>query len=202
MLTDSHLHTRTDEELMEELKRGRQDALSFLFDRYYRLVFSVALKILHDRGEAEDLMQEVFIEIYRRIEIFNPAKGSAKTWILQYAYHRSLNRRKYLALRNFYDRTEETDLESYEFAHSMSEWNGLTYQEWGQMIEKGLQTLSERERRTLDLTYFQGFQLKDIAVQLGEPLSNVRNHYYRGLKKLRAFLQAHGCLNKKTEKKD
>ena len=99
MLTDKQLHTRTDEELMEELKRGRQEALGLLFDRYYRLVFSVALKILRDRGEAEDLMQEVFIEIYRRIEVFNPAKGSAKTWILQYAYHRSLNRQKYLALR-------------------------------------------------------------------------------------------------------
>lgn len=131
MLTDKQLHTRTDEELMEELKRGRQEALGFLFDRYYRLVFSVALKILRDRGEAEDLMQEVFIEIYRRIEVFNPDKGSAKTWILQYAYHRSLNRQKYLTLRNFYDQTEETDLESHEFAHSMKGWNGLTYQDWG-----------------------------------------------------------------------
>lgn len=198
MLTDRQLHTRTDEELMEELKRGRQEALGFLFDRYYRLVFSVALKILRDRGEAEDLMQEVFIEIYRRIEVFNPDKGSAKTWILQYAYHRSLNRQKYLALRNFYDQTEETDLESHEFAHSMKGWNGLTYQDWGQMIEKGLQTLTERERRTLDLAYFQGLLLKEIAVQMEEPLSNIRNHYYRGLKKLRSFLQAHGCMNRTT----
>ena len=198
MLTDKQLHARTDEELMEELKRGRQEALGFLFDRYYRLVFSVALKILRDRGEAEDLMQEVFIEIYRRIEVFNPDKGSAKTWILQYAYHRSLNRRKYLALRNFYDPAEETDLESHEFVHSMRGWNGLTYQDWGQMIEKGLQTLTARERRTLDLACFQGLLLKEIAEQMQEPLSNIRNHYYRGLKKLRSFLQVHGCMNRTT----
>ncbi len=198
MLTDKQLHARTDEELMEELRLGRQEALSLLFDRYYRLVFSVALKILRDRGEAEDLMQEVFIEIYRRIEVFNPNKGSAKTWILQYAYHRSLNRQKYLALRNFYDQREETDLENYEFSHSMRGRNGLTYQDWGQMIEKGLQTLTERERRTLDLAYFQGFLMKEIAVQMKEPLSNIRNHYYRGLKKLRSFLQANGCMNQTT----
>ena len=98
MLTDIELKTITDEELMNELKGGRQEALTYIFNRYYRLVFSVALKILRDRGEAEDLMQDVFIEIYRRIKLFNPAKGSAKTWILQYAYHRSLNRKKYLSL--------------------------------------------------------------------------------------------------------
>ena len=199
MLTDSHLKTRTDEELMEELKRGHQEALTFLFDRYYRLVFSVALKILRDRGEAEDLMQEVFIEIYRRIDIFNPSKGSAKTWILQYAYHRSLNRRKYLALRSFYDYSEKTDLENYEFAHSINGWNGLTYQDWAQVISKGLQTLNEKEHKTLDLVYFQGFLLKEIAVQLNEPLSNVRNHYYRGLKKLRVFLRGHDCLSKEKK---
>ena len=201
MLTDSHLKTRTDEELMEELKRGHQEALTFLFDRYYRLVFSVALKILRDRGEAEDLMQEVFIEIYRRIDIFNPSKGSAKTWILQYAYHRSLNRRKYLALRSFYDYSEKTDLENYEFAHSINGWNGLTYQDWAQVISKALQTLNEKEQKTLDLIYYQGFLLKEIAVELNEPLSNVRNHYYRGLKKLRVFLRGRDCLSQEKKSK-
>ena len=80
----------------------------------------------------------------------------------------------------------------------MRGWNGLTYQDWGQMIEKGLQTLTARERRTLDLAYFQGLLLKEIAEQMQEPLSNIRNHYYRGLKKLRSFLQAHGCMNRTT----
>lgn len=182
---------------MEHLKRGHQDALSVLFDRHYRLVFSVALRILHDHGEAEDLMQEVFLEIYRKIDSFDCAKGTAKTWILQYAYHRSLNRQRYLHLRNFYDGQEESDFSQWELPQSQNGWNGLSYQDWAQVIEKGLETLSEKERKTLDLAYFQGLVLKEIAAQLNEPLPNVRNHYYRGLKKLRDFLQDRSCLKKK-----
>ena len=60
-----------------------------------------------------------------------------------------------------------------------------------------MSSLNEKERATLDLAYFQGLQLKEIAVQLNEPVGNVRNHYYRGLKKLRDFLQERSCLKKK-----
>ena len=182
---------------MESLKQGHSNALSILFDRHYRLVFSVALRILHDHGEAEDLMQEVFLEIYQKINQFDPSKGSAKTWILQYAYHRSLNRQRYLNLRSFYDGNGSVELEQWELPHNWSRWNGLTYHEWSRVIEKGLETLSEKERQTLDLVYFQGFVLKEVAAQLSEPLPNVRNYYYRGLRKLRDFLQERSYLKKK-----
>jgi RNA polymerase sigma-70 factor, ECF subfamily len=188
---------QSDEELMEQLRQGHSNALSVLFDRHYRLVFSVALRILRDHGEAEDLMQEVFLEIYRKIDQFDPSKGSSKTWILQYAYHRSLNRQRYLNLRSFYDGKAVSDLDDWKLPQRSNAWNGLTYLEWSRVIEKGLKTLSEREKQTLDLVYFQGFLLKEVAAQLNEPLPNVRNYYYRGLKKLRDFLQERSYLKKK-----
>jgi len=182
---------------MEGLRQGQPNALSLLFDRHYRLVFSVALRILRDHGEAEDLMQEVFLEIYRKAGQFDPSKGSAKTWILQYAYHRSLNRQRYLNLRSFYDGRAASEMDEWELPQNSTAWNGLTYHEWARVIEKGLEKLSERERQTLDLVYFQGFVLKEVAVQMNEPLPNVRNYYYRGLKKLRDFLQERSYLKKK-----
>jgi len=191
------LQSSSDEELMDQLRQGHQDALSVLFDRHYRLVFSIALKILHDHGEAEDLMQEVFLEVYRKIENFNPSKGSAKTWILQYAYHRSLNRQKYLNLRNFYGRLKGSDINEWELPHNSNGWNGLTYHEWARVIERGLETLNQKERKTLEMAYFHGLLLKEIAEHLEEPLPNIRNHYYRGLKKLRDFLNERSCLQKK-----
>ena len=101
----------TDEDVMEQLRKGIRTPYSILFDRFYRLVLSVALRILRDRGEAEDVMQDVFFEIFNKASQFDPAKGSPKTWILQYAYHRSLSRRQYLSLRNFYDRHQTTERE-------------------------------------------------------------------------------------------
>lgn len=187
-LTLSQLKALSDEALMEQLKRGYHDALALLFDRYYRLVVSVAFEILHDRGEAEDLMQEVFFEVYRVIDNFDSSKGSAKTWILQYAYHRSLNRRHYLNLRHFYDRQQISELEVLEPYCSSDTWNGLTFDEWARVIRQGLATLNEKQRTTLELACFHGLLLSEIADRMNETQQNVRHYYYRGLKKLRNSL--------------
>jgi RNA polymerase sigma-70 factor, ECF subfamily len=187
-LTLSQLEALSDEALIERLKRGDHDSLAILFERYYRLVLSVAFEILHDRGEAEDLMQEVFFEIYRVIDNFDPSKGSAKTWILQYAYHRSLNRRQYLNLRHFYDQQEISELEVMGPYCPSDTWNGLTFEEWARVIRQGLAILSEKQRTTLELACFHGLLLSEIADRMNESQPNVRHYYYRGLKKLRDCL--------------
>ena len=180
----------SDEDVMEQLCQGHPEALPTLFDRFYQLVLKIALRILRDPGEAEDLMQDVFFEIYNKAAQFDPARGSTKTWILQYAYHRSLNRRQYLALRNFYDRQQITEREVSESNSADIWWRGLTFQEWRRVIQQGLATLSEKQRKTLELVCFQGLLLSEIAERTGESLPNVRHHYYRGLQGLRKFLLA------------
>src|SRR5215831_13658133 len=95
--------TVEDEILLTQVHSGHTAALGVLFERYFRLVFDTARRILRNRVEAEDLVQDVFIEIHKKASLYDPQKGSVKTWIMQYAYHRSFNRRKYLALRGFYD---------------------------------------------------------------------------------------------------
>jgi RNA polymerase sigma-70 factor, ECF subfamily len=175
-----HLVNLTDEDLLERLRSGVADALAVLFDRHYRLVFSVAHRILRDSGEAEDLMQEVFLEVYRDADKFDPARGSVKNWILQYAKHRSLNRWKYLKLRGHYD--ERSDYEPAEPSH----WASLA--DWQSSIRRSLDQLSENERRVIEQVCFEGLVLKEVADRTGEPLPNVRNYYYRGLKKLRVVL--------------
>ena len=180
----------SDEGVMEQLRQGHPDALPVLFDRFYRLVLKIALRILRDAGEAEDLMQEVFLEIFEKAAQFDPARGSLKTWILQYAYHRSLSRRQYLALRDFYDRQQITECEACGPNSVNVSWRGLTFQEWRRVIEQGLATLNEKQRKTLELACFQGLLLSEIAERTKESLTNVRHHYYRGLDGLRKFLQA------------
>ena len=180
----------SDEDVMARLRQGHPEALPILFDRFYRLVLKIALRILRDPGEAEDVMQDVFFEIFNKAAQFDPAKGSTKTWICQYAYHRSLNRRQYLALRNFYDRHQITEREVSESNSLDVSWRGLTFREWRGVIQQGLVTLNEKQRKTLELACFQGLLLSEIAERTKESLPNVRHHYYRGLEGLRKFLQA------------
>jgi RNA polymerase sigma-70 factor, ECF subfamily len=180
----------TNEDVMHLLRNGNPDALQILFDRFHRLVLKVALRILRDPGEAEDVMQEIFLEIFNKAGQFDPARGSAKTWILQYAYHRSLSRRQYLSLRSFYDRHRTTELDIADSNCVHDSWRGLTFLEWKDAIQQGLSTLNEKQRETIELASFHGLLLTEIAERTNESLGNVRHHYYRGLQALRKFLQS------------
>ena len=94
----------SDEALLQQLRSGTTGALTVLFDRHYRQVFSLAHRILRDSAEAEDVMHEVFLEVYREAGKFDPACGSVKAWILRCASQRCLSRRHDLNLR---DRSDE-----------------------------------------------------------------------------------------------
>jgi RNA polymerase sigma-70 factor (ECF subfamily) len=180
----------SDEELMARIQASDSSALDILFDRYSRLVLSVATSILHDRGEAEDLVQEAFLRLYQKGHLFNPSKGSARAWIIQLAFHRALDKKSYLARRGFY---VGTDLAS--VADTLSGETDLDREVAGKLdraqLEKAFRELPDRQRQTLELFYFEGLELREISERLHEPLPNVRHHFYRGLEKLRksAFLK-------------
>ncbi len=174
----------TDEELMAKLQANDSVALDILFDRYSRLVFGISLRILHDYGEAEDVVQDVFFHVFQKAALFDPLKGGVKGWVVQVAFHRALDRRAHLDRRGFYVGTEigslddtllgETDLDR-EIGAKLNRVQ----------LEKAFEELPEMQRRTLELFYFEGLELREISEKLNEPLANVRHHYYRGLEKLR-----------------
>src|SRR5258708_8969708 len=181
----------SDEDVIERLRQGHSDALPLLFDRFYRLVLRIAMRILRDPGEAEDVMQDVFFEIFNKAAQFDAAKGSAKTWVLQYAYHRSLSRRQYLSLRSFYDRRQISEREVSERNSVDASWRGLTFQEWRGGIEQGLGTLNGKQRKTLALLSFERLLLSEISERTKEALPHVRHHYYRGLGGVREIMPVH-----------
>jgi RNA polymerase sigma-70 factor, ECF subfamily len=183
----AELKLLTDDQLMVQLQDGVNDSLAVLFERYQRLVFSIALKIVRDRGEAEDVTQNVFLEIYRSVAQFDPAKGKLKIWLLQFAYHRAFNRKKYLNTRNFYNQESTEDIDSFsrgEFVTSGTYAPG----ELKRLLQQGLNTLGEPQKRVIELASYDGLSMNEIADKTGDSLSNVRHHYYRGLQKLRSFM--------------
>jgi RNA polymerase sigma-70 factor (ECF subfamily) len=186
-LNYDELSSLSDEALMAHLKDGHHDALAVLFDRYHKLVINVALRILRDSGEAEDLNQSVFIEILRSAEQFNEEKGTAKVWILQYAYHRALNRKRDLALRGYYGVRNEETSESGNDSNNRAAWSSGVL-ESAQIVEQALMRLNEKQRNTLELSFFDGLTMHEIAARTGESFDVVRHHYYRGLEKLRLIL--------------
>jgi RNA polymerase sigma-70 factor (ECF subfamily) len=175
----------SDEGLIQYIIAGRHDALTVLFDRYHRLVFSVAVRIVRDPGEAEEVVQTVFLDIFRAAANFDPAKGILKVWILQYAYHRALHRKRHLVANHFY-RWE--DLES---AIEMGSSRALSGElpEVLRLAEEMLEKLNPRRRKVVEMTYFEGLTAEEIAGRLGETVHAVRHDLHRGLAALRKVLE-------------
>ena len=174
----------TEEELMALLKKGDADALRALFSRFSRLVMGIALRILRDRGEAEEIVQDVFVYLHGKAGLYDSAKGSARQWIVQVAWHKSLTRREYLGRRAFYAGTDVESLVDTLLGGTDLDREVESRLNRGQ-LEKAFEELPETQRRTLALFFFEGLELREVSEQLNESLSNIRHYYYRGLQRLR-----------------
>ena len=188
-LSPSRLRTLADEDLMQALRMGCNDALAVLFERHSPLVFRIARAILRDDGEAEETVQRVFLDVFKAVNQFNPDRGTFKTWLLQYAYHRSIDRRQHLQANRFYNRDELDDLMPAELFNGPGHLLCLPPQEVVCLVEQILATLESRQRRVIELTYFEGLTAEEIATKTGDSASSVRHNLYRGLAKLRNVLQ-------------
>src|ERR1700722_17683569 len=174
-----------DEELMRFLAENDSKALELLFNRYSRVVLGIARRILRDHGEAEDVVQETFFRLFQHAKRFNPKEGTARAWIAKIAFHQALDRKSYLRRRGFYLNKEDARLEDTLAGEADLD------QEVGAMLnrvklDKAFKNLPDLTRRTLEMFYFEGLELREISERLGEPLGNIRHHFYRGLERLRS----------------
>jgi RNA polymerase sigma-70 factor, ECF subfamily len=193
----------SDEVLVAHICANDPGALAIIFERYARRVRAVAFRILKDAAEAEDLVQDLFLFLQRKCEIFDSSKSSARSWIVQMAYHRALDRRRYLKSRQFYTETSFQENNIHVVGTPTTESDYSPEVVFGRNgLEKTLQSLSFDQRETLRLYFFEGCTLAEVSEKLGQPLGNVRHHYYRALDKLRKQMFANDlpvgerCVNK------
>ena len=194
---DTRVARGDSDQLLLRVQQQDQEALAELFDRYCRLVFSIGYRVLRSPTEAEDLVQDVFLFLWTRSNLFAPGKRSAHDWIIRVIYHRAFDRRRYLITRLSYNFGTEDPVARYTNQESTADrasrvvskdgnFGELLY--WHSYLESAFDELSEAQRKTLTMFYYEGYTLAEISSELGEPLINVRNHYYRGLKHLGKYV--------------
>jgi RNA polymerase sigma-70 factor (ECF subfamily) len=192
-LFDGGIARAADEDLIELLRLGSDEALTVLFDRYHRLVFHVALRIVMDPGEAEEVVQTVFLSIFRAVANFDRRKGLVRVWLLQYAYHRALHRKRHLSANQFY-RWEE--LEAAIEVGAARAYLGDS-RENVRLVDQLLRQLKPRQRSVLELTYYEGLTAEEVAHRLNQSVHVVRHDLQRSLATLRGAM-----LGTDTAKKD
>lgn len=177
---------KTDEVLLALVQEGDRNALGALFRKFAVLMRNVSARILRDEAEADDLVQEVFLFIYREAKVYDSTKSSGRSWIIQMTYRRAISRWRYLNARGHY---KNADLDpSFIAGH-----DGITplydssiealFGRGG--LKKVMDELTADQHETLKLHFYEGYTLAEVAQKLGQSIGNVRHHYYRGLEKLR-----------------
>ena len=164
--------------LVVRIRAGDQQAMSELYDRYSKVVYAVALRVLQDAAGAEDVLQDVFLQLWRNPDAFDASRGSLAAWLAVIARHRSIDR-----LRK---RRPETDIEDCVIA-SGPDLRDET--ERALLIEKvrgALEVMSPEQRQAMELAFFQGLTHTEIAEKTGEPLGTIKTRIRSGLQQLRA----------------
>ncbi len=188
-LTYAQLGELSDEAIMAHLRGSHGDAVAVLLDRYGKLVLSIASKIVRDTGEAEEVVQEVFVDLCRTAAQFDAAKGTAKLWIIRTAYRRSLNKRRQLNNHHFYAQCDPAESSGSQIADSRSLLPSLNVPESRRLVEQGLASIDGAQRRVLELVFFEGLTLRDVAERTGDSIESVRHRYYRGMHRMREVLR-------------
>jgi RNA polymerase sigma-70 factor, ECF subfamily len=173
--------------LIQRIATGDREAFARVYDRYAALVFTFAMRLLHGRSEAEDLLQEVFLQVWRQSNNYQPQRGSPEAWIITMTRSRAIDKLRSLRRR---DRGAAAlpALAAVEVGGRVD--SGADASEARVMVQSVLTKLPEAQRRVLELAYFDGLTQSEIAARLGEPLGTVKTRLRAGIERLRQFLGA------------
>jgi RNA polymerase sigma-70 factor, ECF subfamily len=177
-----------DGEMAARLKRGEASAIESVYDRYGRLAYGLALRILNDRNAAEDVVQDAFLRVWRNAMSYDLARGSLRNWVLSVVHNRAIDR-----LRGTAKIRQETQLETVERSAEVPDpWHAVALDLERKQIVEAFEQLPEAQRQALELAYFRGYTHTEIARQLNVPLGTIKGRLRIGLEKMRSYLLARG----------
>ena len=178
-----------DASLIEQIARAKKDALSELYDRYNRLVFSVAYAILGDRALAEEVTLDVFVRVWQRAKTYQPERAKVSTWLVAITRHHAID-----ILRRKKSHPETSNLD-WDIAsvqaglvfHGLEEGMELASQR--ERVREALAQLPDEQRQALALAFFRGYSHTQIAEALKQPLGTIKTRIRLGMQKLRELLK-------------
>jgi RNA polymerase sigma factor (sigma-70 family) len=182
-----------DPDLIVQLAAGSQEALAALYDRYGRLAYSVALRILGDPGRAEDAVQDAFLNIWTRASSFDERRGSLRSWLLTSVRNRSID---YLRGRGAHERQElELQPAVAEAGPRSDPWREVSLSLERTAVREAMSNLPLEQRQAIQLAYFGGYSHREIADMTSVPLSTVKGRMRLALEKLSSYLQGRGLFD-------
>ena len=175
-------------DLLARVAKRERAAFEQLYDRYKNILYATAMKFLKEDADAQDVVQDVFIQIWDKAKLYDPAKGKPLTWALTLTRNRSIDRIRAIQRRTRLrdDFGKETVVD--ESAGMREALSGVDAGEKSQILREAVGRLSPEQRKVIEMAFFRGFTQSEIADRLGEPLGTVKARARRGLMKLKELL--------------
>ncbi len=178
--------TASDADVLQAMRSGQADALSALYERYSRVVYALALRLLTHPQEAEDLTHEVFLSIWQR-NLYNPDRGSLSSFLMMMTRSRAIDKLRSRGSKGRFLQRWKGLVRS--DSGSPSPLEQLSIEERSQRVHEALAQIPDTERQVLEIAYFEGLSQSEIADRLNMPLGTVKSRSRQGLTKLRSLLQ-------------
>lgn len=179
----------TDEALMEMIQQKDEEAIAILFDRYASVLKALVMRVLHNDAESDDMVQEIFVELWNRAGNYDRSKGKPLGWIVTLARRRAIDR---LRSREAYCRMEDRLLTATKHepreSHSHVEEDAV-HSEMREHIARVMASLPPAQQDVIELTYFRGMSQREIAAHTGIPLGTIKTRIELAMAKLSEALR-------------
>jgi RNA polymerase sigma-70 factor (ECF subfamily) len=175
----------SDLELMQAIQREEPEALSQLYDRYNGILKALILRVIHNESEADDLLQEIFMEIWNQAKNFSAQKGKPLGWMVTLARRRAIDglRKKQAYARAEERLQSETEQQPEAWVHNATE-EEITFGDTRVLVRKVINSLPPAQQQAIELAFFRGMSQREIAANTNTPLGTVKTRLELGLKKL------------------
>ena len=173
-----------DRQCLQRLRDGDARALEELYDRYTALLYSMALRILRSPSEAEDAIQEAWLQVWKRASSYDATRGTVAAWLLTMARSRAIDRYRSVASRG----RAEAKVDPEAGPPSTDPASTTAHGQLGERVRSALAMLVPQQRQVLEIAYFEGLSQSEIAARLKAPLGTVKSWTRQGLIRLRELL--------------
>lgn len=188
METDTAQQLDAEIELLRRVAKGDRSAFEELYERFSGVLFSTAYRVLNNQEATEDVIQDVFIQIWEKAPLYNPALGKPMTWAITLTRNKAIDRLRSMQRRGRLQDEMQREAETFEQFDERSSFDAASGVETGKLVRDAVQKLSKDQREAIELAFFSSLTQTEIAERLNEPLGTVKARIRRGMLRLKEIL--------------
>ena len=188
MESNADLQLEAEVALLQKVARGDRRSFEELYQRFSGVLFSTAYRVLNNQEAAEDVLQDVFVQIWEKAPLYDPARGKPMTWAVTLTRNKSIDRLRSTQRRSRLQDDFQQESDSFEKFDDRNSFELVSAGETNDLVREVMKKLSTDQREAIELAFFSSMTQIEIAERLGEPLGTIKARIRRGLMRLRELL--------------